>query len=859
MSRCEQNEPAGRSDSARRRAAKSRHGGVGAAALVALFELCACGESIVWIPDAELGDLVVGVFSVDGAVSGAFAVRAGEAVTRLPAPEGGVLVAFVLGRDELVGPDGDALPDDFVPAVSIGGADVGCGRCLLDAPRPPMFVFPGDECAPPAFSRTFIPGAVYSPEVAQSVRKRMRLHWPGRCPCPLGPILESEPREWKLESTGTGDTSLYSWVVPTSTRSVMMISATGGLISEVGSAGRPVSASWGVPLSFFRAGDDTVLISLEPTTRAGPETQEVVVHRMDPSLNSVARLATGLFHLEFAVPFEDGLFVLSGDARPPGATRKPTLLTCRAGEPIRCDPILATHQVNARDFEGVARGSDGFVAQYVPSAGGLGSVRWSKLPGPEVREVVADGSRGHLVLENGELVEYWISDSEPLSVGSSVLGLPRTAAVTVGDREFVCAQLAGARVLVSLDAHVSNPRFHACACRFALRTRGGATALVSQGWLELGPDLAEIESCPVSVGAVVSLGLANGLEELEGDARSWAAIDGQGDVFVGAPGGPLAPVLAAETRPFRHALAARRDAFYSFQTDRVVVTDGELEGVRPLDRTLPGPPSNAIWSPESDLFLLSGSSVDTGSWLATLDGDTLAVRELTATSDGLHGAVWMREGFLVAQKESLHVLRSGDLSAPIPIDWDDPNTPEIEQAPSSRCGAGGWLRELANGGGTPWLVGCGETLLHVIGAGANARAVRVATKGILQDSISGSSRSIDALDGACVDRAVFAYGFPDRHEARLFEVVPGSREEVELPVAPANLPARPIGVNELRLAGGSIFVTHSDGRWSYVDRHESSRTRRQLVGDAIVSFAANDVGEIAVGTQHRRLLVSRTR
>jgi hypothetical protein len=164
-----------------------------------VLSLLACGcQATRAIDESQL--LSPGTFGVmvvvgaDGSTQTSQPIHVGAGAVPVALSSGERIYLFTMSVDDFVSPDGSALPDAMIAGVQTHIAGVTtpptgtgeCGRCMVTSSVAKALVFPGDSCEVPAFAQ---PHLLVGPSGLDpnTLRRSVAIDWPGTCPCPAAP------------------------------------------------------------------------------------------------------------------------------------------------------------------------------------------------------------------------------------------------------------------------------------------------------------------------------------------------------------------------------------------------------------------------------------------------------------------------------------------------------------------------------------------------------------------------------------------------------------------------------------------------------------------------------------------------
>lgn len=723
------------------------------------------------ITAAGPGDLVVSaILSPTGQLTAAALLDA-DGFDRVNIEERERVVVWTIRAADLVGEDHLPLSPERLGEVRVrltrapADPDRGaCRRCLGRVAAPPQIISAGDSCPVPAFAEVLVRGVDARPvEISGEHRDGLRLEWPGACACGSGATLALDRAEivgrrageWPVEvAAQAADGSVGLFGARLARRVAVDGTVRDGTI--------PVE---GFLTSGAGALDGSFVLASQ--TRAQWQNRGLLV---DPGFepHPLGALPFVAYRMKRIRGF-DAIFV-AGSANP----GEGGLFACEvegASSRVACQSILPSAQVVGKWLGDVASAGP----RQVVTVGDQGAYAVGRLDGSTDRwEFVADSvfGRSFVIPGTGEMR----TASELATVAS--IG-SRLYACGTGDRpdggydRLLLSAIAPAMsvplALIEWSAVAAVP---ADFCgRFAevpgrpdrLRISFPGTSIT----FEVGSDpsdAAQIEHDPYALESVTpdwTLGTTEGRNVYRQSSTTAA---------------PLEQVYGSTVSfdaPYP-AVAARGRAFYTFGTDPLIIEPGAVAETRAsaVDRfTAADEPTVARYDPSTDTFLVIGLS-EGQPWLKRLspDGGGQTIELGALAGEMLIGLAHLSRGRFVVASASRLWLLEGDRLDPLPIDWDDPATAELEGTPRvtepQRC----YLpRYRSNVGPTPlWmsLEGAGRGVAFA--GGCDGALVRIGPSGVQRVSVLGPNLqneptrlgarppAISAIRAACADQVEVA-------------------------------------------------------------------------------------------------------
>ncbi|MBI2374313.1 MAG: hypothetical protein HYV07_10000 [Deltaproteobacteria bacterium] len=782
---------------------------------------------------------------------------------------------WVVKSGDRVWEDGRPVPMDLVAdaRVSFGAASGtadGCGRCLTDPDARPQLVGPGSTCPIPIESRAYrgTAASLSTPQEAAAFRDELRIQWPGPCPCraldegpdPSIPPLRFET-VWPMQD-GT----------PYTTHRISP-DGTAFLVGELGSLAiapdgkRTHSDALGcstldaVPIGASMLVPGSGLFVARPSGARSRST----VQRLDSALDASAEQVIEGIDITAMEWFGEAESALIAGHRSDFSTTSPLISTCQLGASgFDCANLLPPElgdRMGASTFVRLANG-----AVLVANSSTLTLL--SKLPRRvEVRgtqlEAGADGdASGSILMADGSRVPWSLRNS-----GDVVPGDLRSLAAD-GNQLFLCSTeglfstFFDLEDLRGVDFVPTEPVPGLTGCDAvwwdgALRRVHVSVGSSTFAWFE-------------GAWSETSVRGVAGIESWQESGDWTLAKDSAGRFFRRQGQGTFERVHGAErlNDDFR-VVVSRNDELWLFPrliaTSSVVVVSGarspetlflgDLAGLGPRDEL-----RAAAYDPASDEFALVGG--DEGGWIRLFDPGSHSMRVVELDTDrGLVPRTVTRVGFdafLVTGESSagasVWILRENEVS-PLPVDWDDPKSSELEEARSCR----GFSSSAASGG-VGWVAGCdspsgappgAEVLLRVTPFAAEPGAHAVNARSELGTMPQRSKVLVGAL---CPGRIVYGIEGPDhagvfaeaeqvdaelrkrRHEVPFYRVVDFRAHEL------------------IRIFGteADVHVLSSD----YLDMH-GSRTRLALGRTRLVDAAEASDGTVALIAEGGRAILGR--
>ncbi|MBI2376929.1 MAG: hypothetical protein HYV07_23215 [Deltaproteobacteria bacterium] len=718
----------------------------------------------------ELGsdELVLAVLLDDsGRFSDRGALLGGERL-ELEGDSDASLVAWAISTPDLRGIDGRSLSREVLEGLEVGDGKTGCGRCPMPAAEPPgstalrspQLLFEGVSCPVPPFARVVADES----GVAASIRRLVRLEWPGECACPVARSSATPARGVSLTAVGA-----ESWPITAAAE------RDDGL---VGFFGEHVSAL--VP----RQGEAIVRSGLALPGRVlaatGGAELLVAVHdpRADPHDVRVVSIGSRgeIERIGEALPLRPSTLL-----RSPGGSvvafggfggREAGLLLCedilRAGS---CRELLggALSAID-RSFESAVTSTTGLVVA-VGSERGL--LVLEGLP-DEVASVVLKPSpqlvsRGVVVDSRGNRLRFHF---EAHALEPAVI---ETKVAVNGADLYACIDGAFGSRLLFAHLDFEALRFEVllevpkARCKSALPREGGAILLLSDGsGVACGPGGCQRRTLSELMPGIERPAM---LEPMVGGGA--LAFDAD-SAWIRRSGGPFERVYGRTGRA-PGILVDFGDRILELGSEgvRIVEENGELRGAPiPLGAGL-GVVAAADDPSGTEVALIARDSMGCGVVLFIDQGLAIERLELPA-SVGCPAPVAIKAvgpGHYLMAGESRLLALVGREVLEVEVEWDDPNTAAVEQPPDpTLCSA---FTTIAAGRGGAVAAGCEGHVFRVSVYSRPPRATRAAF------GLEGNPPGFSGATQDCADVGVLVAGGNDNgdlEQGRAYRMSPDGAE-----------------------------------------------------------------------------------